>query len=137
MCEILTANYASSVVTNVNVTAVSVHITVVNIAVVAFYTQTTVNACNVPMGADAVFVAAVASKASDFYPTVASCMTAGTCCTFREKSGAVAADFITAVVYRYAYCGTSVAAYIALTTRRRGRAVATQIATATARIVIF
>ncbi len=89
------------------------------------------------MGTDIVSIAAIASKASDIYPAVASCMTAGTCSTFCEKSGAVAADFSIAVVYRYAYCGTSVAAYIALTTRRRGRAVATQIATATARINIF
>ncbi len=89
------------------------------------------------MGAEVVSVAAVASKASDIYPAVASCMTAGTCSTFRQKSRAVAADFSTAVVYRYAYCGTSVAAYIPLTTRRRGRAVAAQITTATTRIAIF
>jgi hypothetical protein len=134
LCKILNT---SSVVINVNVTVVSVHITAVNIAVVAVHTQTTVNACDVPMGAEVVSVVAVASQASDIYPAVARCMTAGTCSTFREKSGAVAADFSIAVVYRYAYCGTSVTTYIALTTRRRGRAVATQIATATARIAIF
>ncbi len=137
MCEILTTDDASSVVINVNFTVVSVHITAVTIAVVAFYTQTTVNACDVPMGAEVVSIAAVASKASDICPAVASCMTAGTCSTFREKGGAVAANFSTAVVYWDAYCGTSIAAYITLTTCRRGRAVATQIATATARIAIF